>query len=219
MDLFEALYTTRAMRRVTADPVPEDVVRSMLDAAIRSPSGGNAQNWRFVTITDRATMGILGALYAAAWDRLNETFYRGRREAAEARGDDQTLRVLASAQWLAENFASVPLVVLAYHRNDPTGASIYPAVWSLMLAARGHGLGTTLTTVLGAFKEQEVAELLGVPVEKGWRNAAAVTCGYPQGRWGVAARAPAHRVVYRERWGDPPAWTIGDPLWSPSQNS
>ena len=219
MDLYEALYTTRAMRRVAPDPVPEDVVRSMLDAAIRSPSGGNSQDWRFLTVTERGTMAALGELYAVAWDRLNETFYRGRREAAEARGDEQTLRVLASAQWLADNFSSVPLVVLAYHRNDPSGASIYPAVWSMMLAARGHGIGTALTTVLGAFMEQEVAELVGVPLDKGWRNAAAVTCGYPLGRWGVARRAPAHEVVYRERWGQPPAWTIDDPLWSSPQNS
>jgi len=215
MDLYEALYTTRAMRRVKADPVPESVVRSMLDAAIRSPSGGNSQNWRFLTVTDRETMAHLGALYQAAWVQLNDTYYKGRREAAEARGDEQLLRVMASSQWLADNFANVPLVVLSYHRNDPSGASIYPAVWNMMLAARGHGVGTTLTTILGTFQEQEVAELLGVPLDKGWTNAAAVTCGYPLGRWGVARRAPAHRVVYSEQWGEPPDWTIDQPLWSP----
>jgi len=215
MDLYEALYTTRAMRRVKPDPVPIAVVRSMLDAAIRSPSGGNSQNWRFLTVTDRETMAHLGGLYEAAWVQLNETFYQGRREAAEARGDEQLLRVMASSQWLADNFATVPLVVLAYHRNDPSGASIYPAVWNMMLAARGHGVGTTLTTILGLFREQEVAALLGVPLDKGWTNAAAVTCGYPLGRWGVARRAPAHRVVYAEQWGEPPDWTIDQPLWSP----
>jgi nitroreductase len=215
MDLYEALYTTRAMRRMKPDPVPESVVPSMLDAAIRSPSGGNSQNWRFLTVTDRETMAHLGGLYGAAWVQLNDTFYKGRREAAEARGDEQLLRVMASSQWLADNFANVPLVVLAYHRNDSSGASIYPAVWNMMLAARGHGVGTTLTTILGAFQEQEVAELLGVPLDKGWTNAAAVTCGYPLGRWGVARRAPAHRVVYSEQWGEPPDWTIDQPLWSP----
>lgn len=53
-----------------------------------------------------------------------------------------------------------------------------------MLSARSQGIGTCLTTVLGTFKHQEVADLLGVPVEKGWINAAAVTCGYPLGKWG-----------------------------------
>lgn len=215
MELDEALYTTRAMRRVKPDPVPEGVVRAMLDAAVRSPSGGNSQNWRFVTVTDRETMANLGGLYETAWAQLNDTFYKGRREAAEARGDEQLVRVMASSQWLADNFATVPLVVFAYHRNDPSGASIYPAVWNMMLAARGHGVGTTLTTILGLFKEDEVAALLGVPLDKGWTNAAAVTCGYPLGRWGLARRAPAHRVTYAEQWGEPPEWTIDQPLWSP----
>lgn len=219
MDLYEALYTTRAMRRVKPDPVPAAVVQSMLDAAVRSPSGGNSQNWRFVTVTDRGMMADLGTLYAAAWDQLNDTFYRGRREAAEARGDEQLLRVMASSQWLADNFATVPMVVLAYHRNDASGASIYPAVWNLMLAARGHGVGTTLTTILGLFEEEEVAALLDVPLDKGWTNAAAVTCGYPLGRWGIAQRAPAHRVVYAERWGEAPEWTIDEPLWSRDSES
>lgn len=215
MDLNEALYTTRAMRRVKSDPIPDDVVRAMLDAAVRSPSGGNSQNWRWVTVTDRSTVRELGHLYAAAWTELNETVYKGRREAAIERGDVATQRVLSSSQWLADNFDVVPLVVLPYHRNDPTGASIYPGVWSLMLSARSHGVGTTLTTILGVFKQNEVAELLGVPLDKGWQNAAAITCGYPLGRWGVADRAPVHEVVYEERWGSPPHWTVNEPLWSP----
>lgn len=213
MDLYEALYTTRAMRRVHPDPIPPDVVALMLDAAIRAPSGGNSQQWRFVTVTDRETMRRLGELYAEAWGELNRTIYAGRFEEAAARGDETTLRVLGSARWLAEHFSEIPLVVFAYHRNDRSGASIYPAVWNMMLAARGQGVGTTMTTVLGIFRHEEVAELLGVPVEKGWRNAAAVTCGYPKGRWDVARRAPAHEVVYEERWGTPPSWRVDDPLW------
>jgi len=213
MDLYEALYTTRAMRRVSPDPIPDEVVRSMLDAAIRSPSGGNSQNWRWLTVTDSSTINDLGALYAEALRELNETMYKGVREAAEARGDQATQRVLNSSQWLADNFAQIPLVVLPFHRNDPSGASIYPGVWSLMLAARGKGVGTTLTTVLGIFKGKEVAELLGVPLDKGWQNAAAITCGYPLGRWGLAKRAPVQDVVYEERWGNSPEWSLDEPLW------
>jgi nitroreductase len=213
MDLYEALYTTRAMRRVSSDPIPDKVVRSMLDSAIRSPSGGNSQNWRWLTVTDRSTIGDLGALYSEAWIELNETMYKGVREAAEARGDQTTQRVLNSSQWLADNFSQIPLVVLPFHRNDPSGASIYPGVWSLMLAARGKGVGTTLTTVLGIFKGKEVADLLGVPLEKGWQNAAAITCGYPLGRWGLAKRAPVQDVVYEEKWGVSPEWTVDEALW------
>jgi len=214
MDLFEALYTTRAMRRVAPDPIPEDVVAAMLDAAIRSPSGGNSQNWRWLTVSDPEVIGELGPLYREAWEELNATIYKGRKEAAIERGDEAALRVIASSEWLADNFEQVPLVVLPFHRNDPSGASIFPGVWSLMLAARGHGVGTTLTTVLGMFRHQELADLLDVPTDKGWTNAAAVTCGYPLGRWGVARRAPVHRVVYTDRWGEPPTWTVDAPLWS-----
>ena len=214
MDVFEALYTTRAMRRVSPDPIPDDVVASMLDAAIRSPSGSNSQNWRWVVVRDRETIAALAPLYASAWEELMSTYYKGRVESATERGDEATMRVFKSAQWLVDNFDQVPLVVFPYHRNDPSGSSIYPGVWSLMLAARAHGVGTTLTTVLGFFKQAEVAELLGVPLDKGWTNAAAVTCGYPLGRWGVAKRRPVHEVVYDEQWGDAPPWTVDEPLWT-----
>ncbi|MGI8823567.1 MAG: nitroreductase family protein [Acidimicrobiia bacterium] len=208
MDLFEALYTTRAMRRVRPDPVPEEVVAAMLDAAIRAPSGSNAQSWRWVTVTDRPTLEAIADLYRAAWQTLNDTVYK---DAVPA--DTQALRVSRSAAWLADNFETVPLVVLPFTRNDPNGASIYPAVWNLMLAARGHGVGTTLTTILGVFQGAALGELLGVPADRGWVNAAAVTCGYPLGRWDVAARKPAHQVVYQDRWGRPPDWTAPEALW------
>ncbi len=216
MDLHEALYTTRAMRRVHPDPVPEEVVRSMLDAAIRAPSGGNSQQWRYLVVTDEDIRRDLGELYRVAFRQLQETVYTGARERAEATGDAGSLRVMSSSEWLAENFAQVPLVVLVFSRNDPTGASTFPAVWNLMLAARGHGVGTTLTTILGHFKAAEVFELLGVPADKGWVLSAAVTCGYPRGRWGVAARRPVHEVVYSERWGEPPAWRQDEPAWPPN---
>ncbi len=213
MDLFQALYTTRAMRRVHPDPVPEEVVRAMLDAAVRAPSGGNAQQWRFVPVTDKALIGELAPLYKDAFATLQATVYAGQKERAEATGDDQSMRVISSSQWLADNFAEVPLVVMVFHRNDPTGASIYPAVWNMMLAARGHGVGATLTTILGFFKKDEVFDLMGVPADKGWQLAAAVTCGYPKGRWGVAERPPLHDVVYADRWGAPPPWTQDEPMW------
>lgn len=214
MDTFEALYTTRAMRRVKPDPIPDDVVKAMLDAAIRAPSPGNIQQWRFVTISDPAVIAELAVLYKRSWDQLNSTAYAGKREEAEARGDHVTQRVMSSADWLAANFAQVPLVILAFVRNDPDGSGIYPAVWNLMLAARAQGVGATLTTVLHHFAVDEVNTLLGVPANKGWRNAATITCGYPLGKWGVAERPPAEQVVYSDHWGKPPAWSVPEPLWS-----
>lgn len=216
MDLYEALYTTRAMRRVKPDPIPNDIVASILDAGIRAPSAGNTQNWRFMTVTDRDLMRQLGEFYADAWRKLNETHYAGMRDLAAQRGDTTTQRVMSSADWLAANFADVPLLILPFHRNDPDGSSIYPAVWNLMLAARGHGIGATLTTVLHHFKHAEVCELLGVPTDKGWKLAAAIPMGYPLGNWGVAGRPPVTEVTYADRWGAPPAWTAEEPLWPAS---
>jgi len=216
MDLYEALYTTRAMRRVKPDPVPQEVVASILDAAVRAPSGGNNQNWRFLVVTDEGTRRRLGPLYRRAWETLQTTVYAGRREAAEAGGDETALRVMRSSEWLAENFEQVPLWLLVFSRNDPTGASIYPAVWNAMLAARGHGVGTCLTTILGIFESAAVFELLEVPSDKGWILNAAVSCGYPRGRWGLAKRRPAHEIGYAERWGGDLGFTIDEPYWPPA---
>lgn len=218
MDLTEALYTTRAMRRVAPDPIPEAATARMLDAAVRAPSGGNAQNWRMIVVDDSAVREKLAPLYRSAYARLQATLYQGRREAARAAGDEAALRVMRSSDWLAENFEQVPMWILFFSRNDASGASIYPAVWSAMLAGRGEGIGTCLTTILGIFEGSQVFELLGVPSDKGWQLSAAVSCGYPLGRWGVAERAPVEEVSYSNLWGEPLGFTVGGPLWAPTHH-
>ena len=82
MDVREALYTTRAMRRVKPDPIPEAVQARILDAAIRAPSGGNAQSWRFLLVDDADVKAKLGPLYRDAIGRLWETAYRERLDQA-----------------------------------------------------------------------------------------------------------------------------------------
>lgn len=213
MDLREALYTTRAMRRVRPDPVPEDVVARVLDAAVRAPSGGNTQNWRMIVVDDAEVRAQLGPLYREAYAVLQETIYAGRRDAAEQAGDQSALRVMKSSDWLAENFEQVPVWILFLSRNDPSGASIYPAVWNAMLAARGEGVGSCLTTILGAFRAAEVFELLRIPGEKGWQLSAAVSLGYPLGRWGLAERKPVEEVSYHNGWEQPLAFEVDGPLW------
>lgn len=214
MQLSEALYTTRAMRRVSDTPIPNEVVAKFLDAAIRAPSGSNAQNWRMMVVSDPEVRATLGPIYREAYEILTTQVYAGRREAAEEAGDEATLRVMRSSNWLAENFETVPLWLIFFTRNDPTGSSIYPAVWSAMLAARGEGVGTCLTTILGAFKSAETFEALGVPDDKGWQLAAAVSCGYPTGRWGVAKRKAVEDVTYADRWGDALDFEVNGPLWA-----
>ena len=214
MDLTEALYTTRAMRRVGPDPIPSQVTAKMLDAAIRAPSGGNSQNWRMIVVDDLAVRGDLGRIYRDAYEQLQTTLYKGRRDAAEATGDEAALRVMRSSDWLAKNFEQVPSWILFFSRNDPSGASIYPSVWSAMLAGRAEGVGTCLTTILGIFEGPRVFELLEVPMDKGWQLSAAVSCGFPLGRWGLAERAPVEGVSFSNRWGAKLGFEVGGPLWS-----
>ena len=216
MDLYEALYTTRAMRRVSTEPIPEDVVQLMLDAAIRAPSASNMQNWRWLVITDPDQITKIGDLYADAFDLGMTTFYAGARERAKAAGDHQAQRVFSSSDWLRDNMRNVPLLVVACDRNDPMGSSIYPAAWNLMLAARGQGVGTTLTTFVSHLKHDEAIAALGVPADKGWRIAAIISCGYPLGKWGTATRGPVTDVVYRDRWGNPTGWEDSGPMWEAS---
>ncbi|MGA2835347.1 MAG: nitroreductase family protein [Acidimicrobiales bacterium] len=221
MDIFEALYTTRAMRRVRPDPVPMDVQASILDAAIRAPSGGNTQNWKFLLVDDKEVIGRIAPLYQDAIAQLWTTVYADRLAAANADPDDpesiQMLKVQRSAQWLADHFAEVPLFLFAFVQGDPTGGSIYPAVWSAQLAARAHGVGSSLTAVLGFWYPSETFEILGVPTDEQWIMACCVSFGYPTGRWGVAGRRPVHEVAYRNRWGTPIGFTADGPLWSPGQ--
>lgn len=217
MDLHEALYTTRAMRRVRPDAIPPEVQARILDAAIRAPSGGNAQNWRFLVVYDADTKARLGPLYRDALGQLWATFYAARIAWANEDPDDperaQVLRVQRSAQHLADHFEDVPLFLFGFVQHDPSGGSIFPALWSAQLAARGEGVGSALTSVLGVFHGAEANEILGVPADQGWIQAALVSFGYPTGRWGVAARRPVHEVAFRNRWGADLGLTVDAPLW------
>ena len=220
MDIFEALYTTRAMRRVRPDPVPMDVQAAILDAAVRAPTGGNTQGWRFLLVDDPELIGRIAPLYRHAISELWTTLYADRVEAARAAPDEpesiQWEKVRASADWLADHFAEVPLFLFAFVQADPTGGSIYPAVWSAQLAARSFGVGSSITAVLGFWHPDETFEILGVPTDEQWVMACCVSFGYPTGRWGVAARRPVHEVAYRNRWGAPVGFTVDEPLWPPS---
>ena len=219
MDVYEALYTTRAMRRVKPDPIPADVQARILDAAVRAPSGGNMQGWRFLLVDDPGVRAQLGTMYRECLDQLWATFYADRLAAAEAAPDDpesrQLLRIRASADHLGDHFGEVPLLLFGFVQHDPSGGSIFPAIWSAQLAARAEGVGSSLTSVL-MFRGPDVLSLLGVPAAEGWLMACCVTFGYPTGRWGVARRRPPHEVAYRNRWGADLGFEVPEPLWPPS---
>lgn len=215
MDVREALYTTRAMRRVKPDPVPNDIQMRIIDAAIRAPTGGNAQAWQFMLVDDKDQIAKIGALYSECIDMLWSTIYKDRVEAAESSDSpdaQQFRKIISSVTWAQENFATYPLLLFAFDQFDASGGSIFPAVWSAMLAARADGVGSSLTSVL-AFKKDETFEVLGVPADGGWNMACCVPFGYPLGKWGVATRRPAHDVAFRNTWGTPLGTEINTPLW------
>ena len=214
MDVREALYTTRAMRRVKPDPIPQEIVRRILDAAIRAPSGGNMQTWKFLVVTDPEVRTKLGPIYKDCIDQLWKTVYAGQIEKAQKDPDDpenaQWLRIFRSAQWLADHFAEVPMLLFAF--GD--AGSVYPALWNASLAARAEGVGSALTSVMSFFNRDQVMEVLGVPSDGAPPLVACVTFGYPTGRWGVAQRNPVNQVTYENQWGTPLSFEVDGPLWS-----
>ena len=216
MDIREALYTTRAMRRVKPDPIPMDVQARIMDAAVRAPSGGNTQNWRFLLVDDPEVKAKLGPIYRQAMSMLWGSYYKDRLDAAhdapELEESKSMLRVQKSAQWLADNFEMVPLYMFGFAQHDPSGSSVYPALWNAQLAARAEGVGTSLTQVL-VFHNDEVLDILGVPKDEGWNMLGCVSLGYPTGKWGVATRQPAHDVSFRNQWGADVGFRDDEPLW------
>ena len=217
MDIYEALYTTRAMRRVKTDPIPMESQARILDAAIRAPSGGNSQGWRFLLVDDPAVKAELGPLYRRCIEQLWATIYAAPIAAAAAAPDDpesiSMLKTQRSAQHLADHFEEVPLFLFGFIQHDPTGGSIYPAVWSAQLAARAEGIGSALTSVMGFFEGPAALKALGVPDDQGWIMACCVSFGYPTGRWAVAPRIASHEVSFRNRWGAPVGFETPAPLW------
>lgn len=213
MDVYEVLYTTRAMRRMRPDPIPYDVQARILDAAIRAPSGANIQPWRFLLVDDPALKARLGPMYRACHDDI-EVFLAERIAVAETTPDHHDsagfLRTLRSSRHLAAHFAEVPLLLFCFAQTGFADASLFPAAWSALLAARAEGIGGTLTTML-ALRAADVLALLGVP--EGWEMGCCVAMGYPTGRWGVAPRRPVHEVAGRNRWDGPLGFEVPEPLW------
>ncbi|HEB88895.1 MAG TPA: nitroreductase family protein [Deltaproteobacteria bacterium] len=217
MEAYEALYTTRAMRRVKPDPIPEEVQKRILDTAIRAPSGGNSQGWRFLLVDDPEVKARLGPIYRACMETLWNTIYKPRIDAAKASPDDpesiEFMKLFRSASHLADHFEEYPLLLFGFSQFDTSGGSIFPALWNGMLAARVEGVGSSLTSVF-QFRVDELKAVLGVPDEGHWNFAGCVTFGYPTGRWGVAPRRPAHEVSFRNAWDGELGFEIPEPLWT-----
>jgi nitroreductase len=213
MDIYEALYTTRSMRRLKPDPIPYEVQARILDAAIHAPTIG--EMWRFVLVDDEEIKAKLAPLYLQAFERLTGAPLEALGEMMKA--NPQMARTISSGVHLARHFAEVPLLLVGFGRSRD-GSGIYPALWSAMLAARAEGIGCTLTGMLQSFFSDEVFDILGVPKDmngeaRAWYQHGVVTMGYPTGKWGVASRKPVNEVAARNSWQGDLGFTVSDPLW------
>ncbi|HUP27697.1 MAG TPA: nitroreductase family protein [Chloroflexia bacterium] len=208
MDIYEAIYTTRAMRRLKPDPVPLEVQARILDAAIRAPHIG--EGWRFILVDDPKIKAQFAPLYRQGMERMVgaplDTFMD------MIKGDPAMARTLRSGIHLVEHFHEVPLMLIGFGRTKE-GSGIYPALQNAMLAARAEGIGSTLTGFLQSYFASEVMEILGVPKDAGWAMHGVVTMGYPTGKWGVGARKPVHEVAARNSWEGDLGFTVPEPLW------
>jgi nitroreductase len=200
----EALHSTPSRRYLSPAPIPDDVLWDILDAAIRGPSGGNAQHWGWVVVTDQEVKDRVAAWYRDNW----QAAYGSRREEilnAEISPGGLTPRGFLGAEHLANHIQEAPVWVFPVLRGaaDATspraGSSIYGAVQQLCLAARAYGIGTSLTTLYGGH-EEELRELLGLPPDA--LTMALIPMGYPaKGRWAEPRRRPVEEVVHWDRWG------------------
>jgi len=209
MDIYEVLYTTRAMRRMKPDPIPYDAQARILDAAIRAPNIG--QEWRFILVDDPDIKSQFAPLYRQGFESMiggvpEELF------ADVIKTDTPMGRTIRSGLHLVNHFAEVPLLLMGFGRTRD-GAGIYPALWSAMLAARAEEIGSTLTGFLQSYFANEVMEILSVPKDAGWYLHGVVAMGYPTGRWGIGARKPVHEVAARNSWQGDLGFTVPEPLW------
>jgi nitroreductase len=197
------LSTTRAVRKRLdlTRPVELDVVMECLRLAIQAPTGSNQQTWRWIVVTDPEVRAALAELY-----RNLPSSRPATRLGSVPPPEDQQTRVTDSAGYLMAHLHEVPALVVPCV-EDVGGAagwapSIYPAVWSFMLALRSRGLGSVLTTV-HLYRETEAAALLGVP--DGFVQSCLLPVAYYTGDdFRPADRRPVEEVTYLDRWGHTP---------------
>lgn len=212
--LLDGLATTRAIRRYTDAPIPDEDLASILWHAGRAPSGSNRQPFRFVVLQDgpnaQQAKRLLGDAFRTGWN--------AKRQADGYRPS----RFADSMQQYVDRFELTPVVLLVclerYRAPSPyEGASVYPACQNLLLAARALGYGGALTMWhLGV--EGELRDLLDIPDHVAL--SACITLGVPEGGHGPLKRKPLGDIVFGDRWGAAAEWATepgpphdpGDPV-------
>ena len=213
MELFDAIMTSRSMRRLTNDPPVTDAeIEHCLRAAVQAPNGGNVQPWQFVVLTDPEPRQQVAAVIQRATKRYMDAVEAMRTPSDSEAAEESWRRGAALTRHLAEHLAEVPMVlfVLTPYPNilrDDEGpieigrleASIFPAVQNFLLAARDIGLGTTLTTLVKVY-EDEIKAICGIKDRH--EIVALVPVGRPLGRFGTPPRRPAETVTSWNTYGN-----------------
>ncbi|MER7279038.1 nitroreductase family protein [Dactylosporangium sp. NPDC000244] len=226
-DLRHVLTTTRAIRRRLDYDRPVDlaVLGECLQLALQAPTGGGAEDWRWVVVADPARKAELAALYLEAYlEHVHKPLHSDEGTAhstvqgrlggvgADGRVNPRTARILDGAEHLAHNIGRAPyLVIPCATRPNPAhgGAgthsavygSLYPAIWQFNLALRARGLGTCITT-LHLHHAERAAALLGIPADA--LQITLLPVAYTVGTdFRPAARRPVGEVAYLDRWGAP----------------
>ncbi|MDE0036088.1 MAG: nitroreductase family protein [Gammaproteobacteria bacterium] len=179
MELYDVMRTAFAARDFTADPVPDDVLERILDNARFAPSGGNRQGWRVIVVRDLAKRAALGPLIEPTYRRYLAEVHAGANPwntIAPAAVSQADIDAVAIPPGFIDRLIHAPVlllvtvdlaVVASMDQHLPrigviSGASIYPFVWNILLAARNEGLGGTLTTFLAA-EEAKAKALFDIP--------------------------------------------------------
>jgi nitroreductase len=213
--LLEGIVTTRAIRRYRDEPVPDDVLRAVLFAATRGPSGSNRQPFRFLVLTDGPNAGAAKSLIArgarAVWGPKRELDAYDFGSGADR--SSPKARMARSMEAFITDLPRVPVLVLPclarYREPTPTeGASIYPGCQNLLLAARALGYGGVLT---GWHRpvEAELRRLLAIPEQVA--ICGAITLGRPAGAHGPVRRRPVGELVFADTWGRPAPFAVDPP--------
>ena len=216
MELYDAMRTTPAVRAFKPDPIPDDVLRRVLEHARFAPSGGNRQPWSVVAVRDPETRTRLRELYVPSWENYVDvqgaTPLLSMDEPPEGLPANR-FRMIKRADAFARTLDEVPLHLIVCAELDGlavvdaglarpsivAGASIYPFVHNILLGLRNEGIGASLTTLITP-AEPEVMELLGLPDSVG--IATLIAAGYPDEPWPTKlSRRPLSEFAYAERWG------------------
>ncbi len=204
--LFATIYSARALRRFKPDPVPDDVLFQLMDAAIRAPSGQNAQDWRFVLVRDQDHKRKMQEWAEIPWRRYQARF------AEHADGMDSLPRSqrlsLKSVEHLVHHLAETPVIIVVLGlkgRHSTPGGSTFPAVQNLLLGARGLGLSGSIFN-FPLSREDALREMLGIPDNN--EIYCVLPIGYPTDRHGPLGRKPVRAIVYDGRFGE--RWSFAE---------